>query len=302
MLPEFLPGSASEIEDTDAIALLQQLQRRSIQTSLELETVEIATTYVYAACEHSTAPIVLLPGFDSSLLEFRRLFPCLAAQHSTWTIDLIGFGFTRAIPAVSICPQVIREHLLSLVQTWIAQPVILVGASLGGAVAIDFALHYPNWIQSLVLIDSVGLSGSFPIGQWIPRSVLEFGADWLQFRKQAALRAALTIPGIDLTLIDALRCSLLHQSMPGWKEAIVSFSQSGGYANLDTQLGKIHHPTLILWGTSDDVLGTKDATQFQEAISNSELIWIEKAGHVPHFDQSEAVAVHLSRFVHQVGS
>ncbi|MBD1842767.1 alpha/beta hydrolase [Cyanobacteria bacterium FACHB-63] len=302
MLPEFLPASASEIENTDAIALLQQLQRRSIQTSLELETVEIATAYVYVAREQSTTPIVLLPGFDSSLLEFRRLFPRLVAQHPTWTIDLIGFGFTRAIPLVSICPQAIREHLLSLIQTWIAQPVILVGASLGGAVAIDFALHYPNWVQSLVLIDSVGFSGSFPIGQWMPRSVLEFGADWLHFRKQAALSAALTIPGMDLTLIDALRCSLLHQAMPGWKEAIVSFSQSGGYANLDTQLGKIQHPTLILWGTSDDVLGTKDAIRFQEAISNSELIWIEKAGHVPHFDQSEAVAVHLSRFVHQVGS
>ncbi|MBD1821536.1 alpha/beta hydrolase [Cyanobacteria bacterium FACHB-DQ100] len=302
MLPEFLPASASAIEDADAIALLQQLQRRSIQTSLESETIEIATAYVYAACEQSTTPIVLLPGFDSSLLEFRRLFPHLAAQYSTWTIDLIGFGFTSAILTISICPQTIRKHLLSLVQTWIAQPVILVGASLGGAVAIDFALHHPNWVQSLVLIDSVGFSGDFPIGQWMPRSVLEFGADWLHFRKQAALSAALAIPGMDLTLIDALRCSLLHQAMPGWKEAIVSFSQSGGYTNLDTQLGKIQHPTLILWGTSDDVLGTKDATRFQEAISNSELIWIEKAGHVPHFDQSEAVAAHLSRFVHQVGN
>lgn len=94
MLPEFLPASASEIEDTDAIALLQQLQHRSIQPSLGLETVEIATAYVYAAREQSTASIVLPPGFDSSLLEFRRLFPRLAAQHPTWTINLIGFGFT----------------------------------------------------------------------------------------------------------------------------------------------------------------------------------------------------------------
>ncbi|MGG6265592.1 alpha/beta fold hydrolase [Leptolyngbya sp. AN03gr2] len=162
--------------------------------------------------------------------------------------------------------------------------------------AIDFALHHPDWVRSLVLIDSVGFSGSFPVGQFLPRSLIELGADWLRFRKSAALSAALTLPMMNSGLVDALRCSLLHQEMPGWKEAIVSFSQSGGYAELSDRIHQIQHRTLILWGMSDDILGTQDATRFRVAISGSELVWINSAGHVPHFDQPRSVAEHLLSF------
>jgi pimeloyl-ACP methyl ester carboxylesterase len=300
MFPDFLPFSTCEIRDADAISLLQQLQRQVIQPAFEVGAAEIPTCYVHADPNQShSAPIVLLPGFDSSLLEFQRLFPRLATERETWAIDPLGFGFTSA-PTIAVNAQTIRQHLLSVIQNWIARPVILVGASLGGAVAIDFTLHHPDLVQSLVLIDSVGWSSSFPIGQWLPATLLEFGADWLRFRKQAALNTALAIPMVDQMLIDAIRCSLLHQDRPGWKEAIVSFSQSGGYINLDTQLGKLHHPTLILWGETDDVLGTRDAARFQNAITGSELIWIEKAGHVPHFDQPDTVAAHLLRFIQQI--
>ncbi len=294
MIANFLPPSTAAIRDADAIALFQQLQRRTVR--LEPETATIATAYIHAE-QRSITPIVLLHGFDSSLLEFRRLFPQLAADHEVWAIDLLGSGFTQAPPNVAVNPQTIRHHLLEVIQSWIARPVILVGASLGGAVAIDFALNNPDWVQSLVLIDSVGFSGVVSIGQWLPRSVLELGADWLQFRKQAALTAALTFPIANSRLIDALRCSLVHQDMPGWKEAIVSFSQSGSYADLDIQIPKLQHPTLILWGTADDVLGTEDAARFAQSISNSQLVWIENAGHVPHFDQPRSVAAHLLSFI-----
>ncbi|BAU11082.1 2-hydroxy-6-oxohepta-2,4-dienoate hydrolase [Leptolyngbya sp. NIES-3755] len=282
MFPEFLPASVHEIEESNAIALLQNLERRVID--------QVATAYIHSA-RSNTTPIVLLPGFDSSLLEFRRLFPHLAAENETWAIDPLGFGFTEAMSTVE--PRSIRQHLLNVVQTLIAQPVVLVGASLGGAIAIDFTLHHPEWVRSLVLIDSVGFSGSFPIGQWLPESLLALGADWLHFRKQVALSAA---PWIDRSLIDALRCSLLHQDMPGWKNAIVSFSQSGGYGELSIE--QIQTPTLIIWGKRDDTLGTKDADRFQTAIAGSELIWAENSGHVPHFDEPEFVAAQISSFIH----
>lgn len=112
-------------------------------------------------------------------------------------------------------------------------------------------VNYPNWVLSLVLINSVGFSGSFPVGQFLPHPLIELGANWLHFRKQAALTAALALPMIDPMLLDALRCSLLHQEMPGWKGAIASFTQSGGYANLRSRIAQVNHPTLILWGEAD---------------------------------------------------
>ncbi|MEP0779104.1 pyridoxal-phosphate dependent enzyme [Microcoleus sp. ZQ-A2] len=94
----------------------------------------------------------------------------------------------------------------------------------------------------------------------------------------------------------------LHHEMPGWKAAIASFTQSGGYANLSDRIAQVNHPTLILWGEADDVLGTDDATKFEQAISGSQLIWIPEAGHVPHFDRPQSVAAHMLTFARRIRS
>lgn len=300
-IPDFLPPCVIEIQDAEALSLLQQLQRRRLEVPFEEGMRAIQTAFVspsprQSAGKASTTPILLLSGFDSSVLEFRRLLPLLATQRPTWAVDLWGFGFTEYIPNLAVHPGNIRWHLLSVLQTWVGEPVILVGASLGGAVAIDFALHHPSWVRSLVLIDSVGFSGSFAVGHFLPNFLIEWGAEWLYFRKRAALAAAVALPIIDPVLVDALRCSLVHQEMPGWRGAIAAFTRSGGYAGLETDMAQLQPLTLILWGEADEVLGTKDALRFEQAISGSRLIWISKAGHAPHWDQPQAVAAHLLTF------
>lgn len=305
MLAPFLPAAAAAIRDPEAVALLRQIQRQAVRVPLESGMTSIATAYVHqgrdSAIDQSIAPLLLLHGFDSSLLEFRRLLPLLSVHPTIWAIDLFGSGFTEypTYPtAIPITPDAIRQHLHSLLAAWIKQPVTLVGASLGGAVAIDLALHHPEWVQSLVLIDSVGFSGNFPIGEFLPPLVLDWGADWLRFRKQAALAAVSALPLLaDPTWADALRCGLLHQDMPGWKAAIASFTQSGGYADLQHRITQIKQPTLILWGAQDDVLNAGDAVRFQQAIAGSQLIRIPGAGHVPHFEHPQIVARHLLNFV-----
>lgn len=62
-------------------------------------------------------PIVLVPSFDSSILEFRRLFPLLEARREAWAVDVAGWGFTdagfAADKATPLGPQQKREHLFS---------------------------------------------------------------------------------------------------------------------------------------------------------------------------------------------
>ncbi|NJL47962.1 MAG: alpha/beta hydrolase [Leptolyngbyaceae cyanobacterium SM2_5_2] len=305
MFAHFLPSSACEIQDRESIALLKRIQRRVVLVPTKQSTRAIATAYTHYPPDSSTPvfgtiPILLLHGFDSSLLEFRRLLPLLVRRHETWAIDLLGSGFTEYTATLAVNPQTIRQHLLGIVEAWIGRPVILVGASLGGAVAIDFALHYPSWVRALVLMDSVGFSGSFPAGQFLPNPLIELGTNWLYFRKHAALAVASVLPILDASLMDALRCSLLHQEMPGWRDAIASFTHSGGYANLSTAIAQVTRPTLILWGKADDVLGTADAIRFEQAIAESRLVWVEGAGHVPHFDQPQVVTNHLLSFAKQI--
>jgi pimeloyl-ACP methyl ester carboxylesterase len=115
-------------------------------------------------------------------------------------------------------------------------------------------------------------------------------ARWLVIRKRAALQALSAIAPPNLALIDTVRCALLHQAMPGWDEAIISFTKSGGYANLSQRIEQLSQPTLVLWGEHDDVLGLEDAGKFQQAIAQSQLVWIKQARHAPHLEQPEETA------------
>jgi len=69
------------------------------------------------------------------------------------------------------------------------------------------------------------------------------------------------------------------------------------YTSLSDRIAQVRHPTLILWGEADDVLGTDDADKFERAILASKLVWIGQASHVPHFDRPESVAAHILSFL-----
>ena len=96
---------------------------------------------------------------------------------------------------------------------------------------------------------------------------------------------------------DALLCSTLHLDMPGWSQALITFTKSGGYkAFKPKQLGKIRQPTLILWGDNDKILGIKDAPKLQSALPISQLLWIKNCGHVPHLEQPQITASRILSF------
>ncbi|MEO0844580.1 MAG: alpha/beta hydrolase, partial [Cyanobacteria bacterium J06643_5] len=80
-------------------------------------------------------------------------------------------------------------------------------------------------------------------------------------------------------------------------KALIAFTKSGGYQPFKTsQLKEIEQKTLILWGDSDKILGTKDAHKFEKAIPNSQLTWIKDSGHVPHLEQPQATAEEILDF------
>jgi pimeloyl-ACP methyl ester carboxylesterase len=291
--PGFLPDEVNELTEPASIAFAQQIQRHSILTAFDHSPpLAIATSTVH---QGNGNPVVLLHGFDSSVLEFRLLLPLLAAEHETWAIDLLGFGFTEFIDGVPIQPSTIRQHLHSTWQTLIAQPITLVGVSMGGAVAIDFARFYPDCISRLVLVNSVGFSGSFPIGRLLFPPVEAWAAEWLRFRKRTALNAIASVPFADPALVDAIRCALLHQEMPGWASATIAFTKSGGYSEITPYISEVSQSTLIVWGETDDVLGTADATRFQQAIAGSQLVWI-RSGHAPQLEQPQLLAHYILKF------
>ncbi|MBD0334333.1 MAG: alpha/beta fold hydrolase [Cyanobacteria bacterium Co-bin13] len=291
MLSAFLPAAAAALTEDTSIQLVQQMQQAAIATPLSPQP--ISTAFV---CQGEGVPLLLLPGFDSSLLEFRRLVPLLAQQVQTWAVDLLGFGFSdRSLPTLD--PGAIKLHLHSFWQQQIGRPVVLVGASMGGAAAIDFALTYPECVAGLVLLDSAGFAAGPamgrlmfpPLDSWATAFLASPGVRRRISEQAYCDRAFVTA--------DAQLCASLHLQSPRWKEALIAFTKSGGYNFLNQKIPQITCPTLIIWGRQDRILGIKDAARFEQAIVNSQLVWIEQCGHVPHLEKPQETAAAILPFV-----
>ena len=296
MFASFLPPATQNLTESTSIALAEKIQRQDIVTNLTSEA--IATTYVHQGS--GDTPILFLHGFDGSVFEGRRLLPLLANQHPTYGIDLLGFGFTDRMAGTPFNPTAIKTHLYYSWKTLIAKPMILIGVSMGGAAALDFTLTYPEAVQKLVLIDSAGFAKGPTIGKYLVPPLGYFATEFLrnpQVRHKISINA---YKNPSLATVDADICAALHLQMPGWSQALIAFTKSGGYNFLTQQsvrFGEITQPTLILWGDSDKIIGTADADKFVRAIPNSQLIWIENCGHVPHLEQPQITADRILDFI-----
>lgn len=292
MTSSVLPSAYQSLTEATSVEFAAGIQQVLVQTPLA--EVGIPTTYATAGAGHP--PLLLLHGFDSSLFEFRRLFPLLTARQATWAVDLLGFGFCDRAVSPDIAPGTLKLHLHSFWQQMVQQPVVLVGASMGGAAALDFASTYPEAVAGLVLIDSAGFAAGPAMGKFMVPPLDSWATAFL--RNPRVRRNISRQAYFDQSLVtaDAELCAALHLQCPGWKEALITFTKSGGYNFMSPKISQITCPTLILWGEQDKILGTKDAARFKQAIPNSELVWIPDCGHVPHLEKPEETAGAIAAF------
>ncbi len=292
MFPSFLPTDTAQLTEASSINAAQRIQQQPVQTCFSSDP--ILTTYLQEGTDG--VPILLLHGFDSSLLEFRRLFPLLSAQRSTWALDVLGFGFTDRPTDISFSPGELKLHLYHFWKTLIDQPVILVGASMGGALALDFCLTYPDSVDRLVLLDSAGFATS-PVPTKLMRPPIDGWAT--AFLRNPGVRRRISQQAYcdrNYVTPDAELCASLHLQHPQWQAALIAFAKSGGYNFLADKIEQISQPTLILWGEQDRIMSRKDAPKFEQAIADSQLRWVPNCGHVPHLEQPKLTAEHILTF------
>ncbi len=290
--PFTLSASAQALTESTSIAVAESIRQTKIMTPFSSDP--IATTFVQ---QGQGTPVLMLHGFDSSVFEYRRLLPFLACHHETWAVDLLGFGFTQRPEDLSFSPTEIRSHLHAFWQQAIARPVVLAGASMGGAAAIDFALAYPEAVDRLILLDSAGFAKGGPETKlmvppldWIATEVLR--NSWVRNRI-----SRLAYENCSFASQDAATCAALHLECEGWRRATIAFTKSGGYTFLSEQIKHVKVPTLVLWGEQDRILGIDDAKKFEWAIEKSQLVWIEDCGHVPHLEKTSQTAETILRWL-----
>jgi pimeloyl-ACP methyl ester carboxylesterase len=305
--PSFIPKEyLEEIEEPACLKVLQSMQMaRLMVPSLGLvKTAYVHTPYSGPKVGDASPPaFVLLHGFDSSMLEFRRFIPKLAESvGDVYAVDLAGWGFSDCgfgeRSDIALGPEQKRDHLQKFIEDVVGRPVTLLGTSLGGSVAIDFASEYQNeWVDRLVLVDAQGfIDGIGPMSS-MPRFLSVLGVKVLKSvgLRQMAHKMAYFDKDRYAT-DDAMRIGRLHTHLDGWVDANVAFMSSGGYA-VSKKLEKITLPCLVAWGRNDEILDPSYADKFMEVLPDARLVWIEECGHVPALEQPDALVAAIKDFM-----
>ena len=233
-------------------------------------------------------PLLMLHGFDSSFLEFRRLAPLLSSHYQLFIPDLYGFGFCpRLSPAVAN-PAAVLQHLDSLVKAIAArtsEPLGLIGASMGGAVAVELARRLPDPINRLLLLAPAGLTGKpMPLPPVLDRLGVRFLG--LPGVRRGLCRSAFADPDQDVGPAE-LEIASLHLQAPGWAETLAAFARSGGFAGCGSPLPS--QPIAVLWGANDRILRPPQK-RAALALLGGRVRELDHCGHLPHIDQPETVA------------
>ena len=233
-------------------------------------------------------PVLLLHGFDSSFLEFRRLAPLLAAGAQLFIPDLFGFGFCPRPAAGDYSPRGVLAHLEALVQAIGERnpgPLGVIGASMGGSVAVELARRLPERVGRLLLLAPAGLTGRpMPLPPLLDGLGVRFLA--LPGVRRGLCRTAFADPEASVGPAE-LEIASLHLRCPGWAEALRRFARSGGFAGCGTPLPQ--QPIAVLWGANDRILR---APQKRAALAllGERVRELEACGHLPHLDQPATVA------------
>ena len=233
-------------------------------------------------------PVLLLHGFDSSFLEFRRLAPLLASGVQLFIPDLYGFGFCPRPSGGDYSPRGVLRHLEVLAREIGGRnpaPLGLIGASMGGSVAVELARRLPEQVNRLLLLAPAGLTGRpMPLPPLLDGLGVRFLA--LPGVRRGLCRTAFADPDAAVGAAE-LEIASLHLQSPGWADALRRFARSGGFAGAGAPLP--HQPITVLWGANDRILR---APQKRAALAllGERVRELDACGHLPHLDQTASVA------------
>ena len=225
-------------------------------------------------------PLILLHGFDSSFLEFRRIYPTLKKNFQVIIPDLLGFGFSPRCATEEYSQSIIISNLIDIIKSLkINKELLIVGASMGGSVAIKLANQIPEYIEKVMLLSPAGLFGK---SKNIPFPLNQIGASFLglpQVRKSLC-RQAFAYPDKCVGKKEEQIASI-HLGCKGWKNSLASFAKSGGFAGTINYIQGISIKTVC--GEKDRILGKKEIKNIKE-INKLNFVGLQNCGHLPHID------------------
>jgi pimeloyl-ACP methyl ester carboxylesterase len=256
-------------------------------------------------------PVVgLIHGITSTSESWRRVMPRLAERYTVVAPDLLGHGGS-AKPQGDYSLGAYASGIRDLMGVLGADSGSVVGHSLGGGIALQFAYQFPEYCERLVLISSGGLGREVhPLlrAASLPGSELVLpllARDW-SVRAGEALAAALGRLGLragsDLGEFARGYASLAD---PAARAAFLRTVRAliGPSGQQVSALDRLYlaedMPTLIVWGTDDPIIPVEHGRAAHELIPGSELVEIEGAGHWPQLDEPDRLVEAIGEFIEE---
>ncbi|WP_047150777.1 intracellular short-chain-length polyhydroxyalkanoate depolymerase [Aneurinibacillus tyrosinisolvens] len=292
--------------------------------SLKKVILDNGETMAYREREGGQKQIVLVHGNMTSSVHWDLVMENLPAEYKVYAVDMRGFGeSTYNEPIYSL-----HDFALDL-RDWVDKvkltSFVLVGWSTGGGVAMDFAADYPDYVEKLILLASVGTRG-YPLfkknGLGQPdfttplRTKEEIAQDPVQVvpiqnaydsRNKGMLRQVWNLAIYTHNQPDEARYEkylddmLTQRNLVDVDYALATFNISGEENVVGPGSGKaakINIPVLVLRGTRDYVIPDQMAKDIKQDIGdNARIHYLEDAGHSPLIDALPELLQAITDFI-----
>lgn len=225
--------------------------------------------------EGSGETLVFIHGLSDSLLYWEYLASNLKDQYQVLRVDLRGHGESE-LKDDELTIGLFADDLHSLLRELNIGKVGLIGFSLGSAVALDFAIRYPQMVSSLVLMSSF-----YRVDEHLEnifnqfKNALDNGfGDFYDLILPMVL-----CPDVINDNLENLEALKEFASLSANTQAYIQACDAGLDFDVEDKLSQIDVPTLILAGKYDEITVLESQKELQRKITNSKLIVFDDVKH-----------------------
>lgn len=256
---------------------------RTPPDELEAGMAQVNGALLYFEVQGRGDPVVLLEGANLDLRLWDPQFRRFASEFRVLRYDFRGFGRSSRNDASSYRS---HEDLSLLMDHLEIERAHVFGLSLGGRIAVDFALEHPERVRSLVLVGP-GLSG----WEWEP-----FGEDWRE-RFIEAIQAGDSLRAADLWLESHYMAPAMEIPALALELRRLARANSRVFAHQSLEvplappaverLGEIRVPTLLILGSLDVPDIHRIVARLASEIPDAEQVVFDGVGHLPNREAPE---------------
>jgi pimeloyl-ACP methyl ester carboxylesterase len=233
--------------------------------------------------------LVLIHGLGASAERWEHVIPGFGKHFTVYVPDLIGFGLSDK-PNVDYTTEFFATFVSSFLKELGIQKATVIGSSLGGQIAIEYASMNQNNVEKLILVSPAGaMKQSTPALDAYIMAALYPDHDTA---KNAFSMMTGNNKDISQTTVDGFVQRML---MPNAKYAFMSTILGLKNApEISTKLEILEIPTLVIWGELDPVIPIKYAEYFVQKIRDCRFYQMENCGHTPYVeDPTEFIKIAL---------